>query len=1208
MIAKTTQNGEISLLNPLKDLFGENRTEISKDHYNALQAFNDDLKNGINKTDAIKKNLKDIPDNLLNIAKKSSDAGVDLSQFAIKEELAAIKAKALNIALNGLASIAITAAINFAINKWNENNVTLEEAKEKVSSLAESYNSLKSEIDALDKKQKDGTLTPREEAQLSFLRERLKLEEKYLELAKQEEIKEELGDSRKITDWFDKDNYLTKTNREFASLTPWVNGFDKDNNNFNYNKYKIIDSIKELAEMSSEEIDKYLNDGGIDIYSDVYEKYLDYQKEILNIQDRLSDTSKMSPKQIEQYQDYLAQYQNASDELESLMNKFAVASNNIDYLKINEDATYQEVQLLLSRLRTMEGFTKDNPVYIYLEMLSATNNYKVFIDKFTEGLPEAMRSEFESYYANIFENLSVDQIEAINEMDIAPGIKYSLEELLAMIGDTTPIETFAASWDEITKHLDKLQDALKTSTEAFAEYKEKGYLTLDTLQSLINADENYIKMLTVENGQIKINEEEYKNQTALQLLSFKTKLMEAAASEIEAAGNAVAAGETTNYSEKLLENTSLLDDNTQAAIDNAVAKGLSIQEANDILNKYQGIWDAALNGYNTNYYDFMGISQGTKTGKEKLDQFMEHQEALLDAGVITFQDYSDAISKAIDDAYKNGKISAKEYYTYVKTLKEKELELYDKALSAINNRLDKEIKDLEKLKKPYEDQNKNLEKQLDNYDKILAAINNVYDTQIDAYKAEQDAIQDKIDALKDANDEEDRGIALANAKLALEKAQQQRTRLVYTEDQGFVYRQDEQAIRDARKELKDVELENTIADLEKEKEAFDDLIEKLEEYKEKWSEIADVHEQEVNKQLAADLFGADWEKQILDGRAEDIEEFKNNYLALQEQIDDNTKMIESYEEKIEYYNNLKEQWEDLTNVYQTEIENQCAAQVFGNNWEADLLAGRLGEWENFKNEYARIQKEISDATITSLNPNTGDGNVVSTGGMPSGNNNVSSEETIETENPDQKQEDKYHIIASNGKIIGKYENSKQATDALQKYVNTLAEKNATIEYNTLKNSMTPTEWKNIYEREDGKGDQYKKERYDYWKERLLKQYTVQSFSKGGIVSDDNDFLSSIAKKNGEDSAVFVRGGERILTPVQNEMWEKWTSAIPTLVSQLDNIVKFNGVNTSVMPRETNINQHITLSLPNVTNNSGAEYVIEALKRLPVDAVQRVNQR
>lgn len=1182
MIAKTTQNGEISLLNPLKDLFGENRTEISKDHYNALQAFNDDLKNGINKTDAIKKNLKDIPDNLLNIAKKSSDAGVDLSQFAIKEELAAIKAKALNIALNGLASIAITAAINFAINKWNENNVTLEEAKEKVSSLAESYNSLKSEIDALDKKQKDGTLTPREEAQLSFLRERLKLEEKYLELAKQEEIKEELGDSRKITDWFDKDNYLTKTNREFASLTPWVNGFDKDNNNFNYNKYKIIDSIKELAEMSSEEIDKYLNDGGIDIYSDVYEKYLDYQKEILNIQDRLSDTSSMSPKQISQYQEYLSQYTNASNELKELLNKFAFTTGNVDYFIFDESSTLSDVQSMILQLESMDGFSETNPIYLYLKMMVLDKGN--FIKKFTDGVPEAVQSQFESYYSEMYDKLTPEQRKLAMDLEIHSGVMYSYDEFISKLnGSSDAAETFNTSWDEITKHLDKLQDGLKTSTEAFAEYKEKGYLTLDTLQSLINADENYIKMLTVENGQIKINEEEYKNQTALQLLSFKTKLMEAAASEIEAAGNAVAAGETTNYSEKLLENTSLLDENTQAAIDNAVAKGLSIQEANDILNKYQGIWDAALNGYNTNYYDFMGISKGTKTGKEKLEQFMEHQEALLDAGVITFQDYSDAISKAIDDAYKKGKISAKEYYTYVKTLKEKELELYDKALSAINNRLDKEIKDLEKLKKPYEDQNKNLEKQLDNYDKILSAINNVYDTQINAYKEEQDAIQDKIDALKDANDEEDRSIALANAKLALEKAQQQRTRLVYTEDQGFVYRQDEQAIRDARKELKDVELENTIADLEKEKEAFDDLIEKLEEYKEKWSEIADVHEQEVNKQLAADLFGADWEKQILDGRTEDIEEFKNNYLALQEQIDDNTKMIESYEEKIEYYNNLKEQWEDLTNVYQTEIEKQCAAELFGNDWEEKLLKGRLTEWENFKNDYARIQKEISDATKTLSDPNTDDGSGLNTGGAPAGDNNAT------TTNKNNTIYSKYKLVDDNGIVKGTYNTVTEAQAARQSLVVNDAEK-FLKEHGYNKN--TPI-GKSIYQAQ---------------MQQAMLRYDIQSFAKGGVVSDDNDFLSSIAKKNGEDSAVFVRGGERILTPVQNEMWEKWTSAIPTLVSQLDNIVNFNGVNTSVMPRETNINQHITLSLPNVTNNSGAEYVIEALKRLPVDAVQRVNQR
>ena len=37
-------------------------------------------------------------------------------------------------------------------------------------------------------------------------------------------------------------------------------------------------------------------------------------------------------------------------------------------------------------------------------------------------------------------------------------------------------------------------------------------------------------------------------------------------------------------------------------------------------------------------------------------------------------------------------------------------------------------------------------------------------------------------------------------------------------------------------------------------------------------------------------------------------------------------------------------------------------------------------------------------------------------------------------------------------------------------------------------------------------------------------------------------------------------------------------------------------------------QHITLTLPNVTNNSGADYIMKELRRLPLDAYQHSHRR
>lgn len=96
------------------------------------------------------------------------------------------------------------------------------------------------------------------------------------------------------------------------------------------------------------------------------------------------------------------------------------------------------------------------------------------------------------------------------------------------------------------------------------------------------------------------------------------------------------------------------------------------------------------------------------------------------------------------------------------------------------------------------------------------------------------------------------------------------------------------------------------------------------------------------------------------------------------------------------------------------------------------------------------------------------------------------------------------------------------------------------------------------------------------------------FSKGGVVN-----VNDAIKENGDEILVSAKNGERILTPVQNEMWEKWTDNLPNLmnlaeslqvknfsptIADIPNIQKRDGMGVSYGGGNT-----INVTLPDVRN-------------------------
>ena len=138
-----------------------------------------------------------------------------------------------------------------------------------------------------------------------------------------------------------------------------------------------------------------------------------------------------------------------------------------------------------------------------------------------------------------------------------------------------------------------------------------------------------------------------------------------------------------------------------------------------------------------------------------------------------------------------------------------------------------------------------------------------------------DALNKQKEALQEANDEEERAITLAKLKAELEKTRTQRTVRKLTSN-GYEWVADESAVKEAQDNLNDQQREWNQEDAEK---AIDDQIDKLNELKDKYSEIISLigtDWDDYNKKLKYASEIADMTFTEMEGR---VDVFKGNVLA-----------------------------------------------------------------------------------------------------------------------------------------------------------------------------------------------------------------------------------------------------------------------------------------------------------------------------------------
>lgn len=615
-----------------------------------------------------------------------------------------------------------------------------------------------------------------------------------------------------------------------------------------------------------------------------------------------------------------------------------------------------------------------------------------------------------------------------------------------------------------------------------------------------------------------------------------------------------------------------------------------------------------------------------KQNEEYLDKFMAYQKARLEAGKITYQQYSQYVSDELERMYKNGEISASKYYSAVKDMIDEQKSIYDAALKGVTKLLDDEIDKWQDKIDAIEKSNDKLNKQKDKYDSILSAIQKVYDDEIEKANKKKDSIQDIIDAMSDENDEYERQKKLQEAIYNLNRANSQKTKYLLKDGQ-FVYSTDNSAIRDAQDSLHDARYDVDVANLKKQQDDIDNYIDTLNEFKDKWNEISDAFSDAQDAMNLKQYLGSEYQRIILSNNLADIENFKNQYVAVESQINSNEQLKTSYEEKVDYYNNLKQQWEDCTSKYDDEMNKLYASQILGANWESEVLSGRLQTLTNFTSEYEKLCQRQADAAVNAANTevqaskNAAAGvtstssNVTSSGGGSSSSTSSAPKVTYDKNNNPNKPAQKSNDYWTYEKLSKKgYSTSGQASSHISNYKGANGFTQIGNKYFIVKwiaNAGSPanaSKAKNKLEKDNPK----KIGKYGYAKryhkglelgkiEALPKDKAfdlVQDVGTNGLKADEVPIITQKGEAVITEEQIENLAKTLHLVPVQNEIMEKMSKI--SLGDLPMNTPKMNFDSNKVGQNVTknNFAPSLTLNLncPNVSSVSDAKAITDVVDK------------
>ncbi|SHO53697.1 phage tail tape measure protein [Anaerocolumna xylanovorans] len=296
------------------------------------------------------------------------------------------------------------------------------------------------------------------------------------------------------------------------------------------------------------------------------------------------------------------------------------------------------------------------------------------------------------------------------------------------------------------------------------------------------------------------------------------------------------------------------------------------------------------------------------------------------------------------------------------------------------------ISNLEKVNEELQDTISTLNDLKDDYNSVISAVTSSLDDQIKSYqnaKGEDEKYyngliknkQAELEAFQATNDAREKELELQQAQYDLQRAQNQKVNRVYKKGEGFTYEVDTDAIKEAQSKIDSLTYDaiiknkqDEINDLEDEKDkvlsSYDVQIDKLNDIKNSWDNIAENIKKINDMNLADMLLGSGWENRVSNGDTSDFNLMETLYGSVEKQLGDLEAQKECNEKAIQSLNEYAKVWEKTESTI-NEAYNKIQDKVTSTLDETGATEARTQKTKDYANEWENAKATVSTA-LTSI--------------------------------------------------------------------------------------------------------------------------------------------------------------------------------------------------------------------------------------------------
>ena len=296
---------------------------------------------------------------------------------------------------------------------------------------------------------------------------------------------------------------------------------------------ELIDKRRELATAGKEDTQEY-KDNEATITSET--------QKVKALSTAVSENMSGYETDADSFVQYKDEYVAGTNAMTAATKALANAQDNTGIDTTNLDIFSEKVRQIKNDMDNGDSQQSDWKMFNGLGAFSGMTGESIInIDKDTTNQTDAEKAALEKLH------------------QVADDNKISFENLIGVFeafgiiqtSNISAADSYAEQLEKTMGVIDDIQSAYKTCSTAVEEYNKYGYMSVDSLQSLLQMDDEYLNTLELVNGKLQVNQSAYADLLATQYAEAQMEAISQAISEL----NAIAKGDAAEKSETFTEAT-----------------------------------------------------------------------------------------------------------------------------------------------------------------------------------------------------------------------------------------------------------------------------------------------------------------------------------------------------------------------------------------------------------------------------------------------------------------------------------------------------------------------------------------------------------------------------------------------------------------------------------------------------------------------------